>query len=144
MATPFPNPPRPAPQRGGSPRAQVNFSKWTLAQPSNIRRPRAWCRPAEAAVFFGDRHIVDAGFAPAHQAVVVELPLLVAVGPVPLPGIVMPLILKAHRDVIVVERPEILDQAILMLPSPFAGEERNDRGAASKNSERLRQRLPSV
>src|SRR6266478_796864 len=117
---------------GASPRTQVNFSKRALTQSRNIRGPRAWCRPAEAAVFFSDRHIVDAGFAPAHQAVFIELPLLVAVGAVPLPGIVMPFILKAHCDVIVVERPEILDQAILMLPCPFAGEERDDRGAAFK------------
>src|ERR1700730_4307737 len=48
----------------------------------------------------------------------------------PLPGIVMPLILKPHRDVIAVERPQVLDQAILMLPAPFAGEECYDRGAA--------------
>src|SRR5450631_1646094 len=107
-------------------------SKRTLTLPRNIRRPRARCRPVEASVLFSDYHIVDAGFATAHQAVFVELPLLVAVGAVPLPGIVMPFILEAHRDVIVVERPEILDQAILMLPCPFAGEERNDRGAAFK------------
>ena len=48
----------------------------------------------------------------------------------PLPGIVMPFILKPHRDAILVERPEILDQAILVLPAPLAGEKRDDRGAA--------------
>ena len=100
--------------------------------------------PAEAAIFFRNRDIVDAGFAAAHQAVLVELPLLVAVGAMPLPGIVMPLVLKPHRDAIAVERPEILDQAILLFLLPFAGEERDDRGAALKNSERLRQRLSSV
>ena len=42
----------------------------------------------EAAVFFRDRDVVDRGLAAAHQAVLVEFPLLVAVGPVPLPGIV--------------------------------------------------------
>ena len=42
----------------------------------------------KAAVFFGNRDIVDAGFTSAHQAVLVELPLLVAVGAMPLPGIV--------------------------------------------------------
>ena len=77
-----------------------------------------------------DRHIVDAGFAAAHQAGLVELPLLVAVGAMPLPGIVVPFVLKAHRDMVAVERPEILDQAVLMLFRPFAGEEGDDGGAA--------------
>src|SRR6476660_2221434 len=84
----------------------------------------------KAAVFFGDRNIVDAGFAAAHQAVLVECPLLVAVGTMPLPGIVVPLVLKPHRDAVAVEGPEILDQAILMLFRPFAGEKGGDRGAA--------------
>ena len=84
----------------------------------------------KAPVFLGDRVIVDAGLAPAHQPVLVEFPLLVAVGTMPLPGSVVPFVLKAHRDAVVVERPEILDQAILVLLRPFAGEEFNDRGAA--------------
>src|SRR5882672_6487924 len=105
-------------------------SKRTFTQSRNIRRPWARCGPAKAAVGFRDSDIVDAGFAAAHQAVLVEFPLFVAVGTMPLPGIVMPLVLKPHRDTVAVERPEILDQAILMFPAPFAGEERNDRGAA--------------
>src|SRR4029077_8657295 len=63
-------------------------------------------------------------------AVFVEFPLLVAVGAMPLPGIVMPLVLKAHRDVVLIERPQILNQSILMLLRPFAPEERDDGGAA--------------
>src|ERR1700719_3132961 len=105
-------------------------SKRTLAQSRNIRRPRARCRPAKAAVLFCNRHIVDAGLAAAHQPVAVELPLLVAIGAMPLSGIIMPLVLKPHRDTIAVECPEILDQAIFMFLRPFAGEERHDRGAA--------------
>src|SRR6202021_2915188 len=36
------------------------------------------------------------------------------------------------RDAVVMERPEILDQAILVLPAPFAGQKRHDRDAAFK------------
>src|SRR6185312_2909227 len=93
--------------------------KRALTQSRHLRRPRARRWPVKAAVLFGNRDIVDAGFASAHQAVLVELPLLVAVGAMPLAGIVMPFILKAHGDAIVVERPEILDQAILMFLCPF-------------------------
>src|SRR5437879_2418779 len=108
-------------------------SKRTLTQSRNIGRPWAGRGPMKTAVFFGDRDIIDAGFGAAHQAMLVELPLLVAVGAMPLPGIVVPLILKPHRDTVAVERPEILDQAILVLLRPFAGEERHDRGAALEN-----------
>src|SRR5258706_543956 len=45
-------------------------------------------------------------------------------------GLVMPLVLKPHADAVAVERPEILDQAIFVLLRPFAGEERDNRGAA--------------
>ena len=84
----------------------------------------------EAAIFFGDHDVVDAGFAAAHQAVLVELPLLVAVGAVPLAGIVMPFVLKPNRNAVTVEAPEILDQAIFVFLGLFAREERDDRGPA--------------
>jgi hypothetical protein len=107
-------------------------SKRALAQTWNIRRPRPRRRPAETAVGLGNRDVVDAGLAAAHQAGLVELPLLVAVGTMPLAGIVMPLVLKPHRDAVAVERPEILDQAIFMLLRPFAGQECDDRRPALK------------
>src|SRR5712672_2945732 len=88
----------------------------TIPESGNIRRPRPRCRPVKAAVFFRNRDIVDAGFAAAHQAMLVEFPLLVAVGAMPLPGIVMPFVLKPHRDAVAVERPDILDQAIVEFP----------------------------
>jgi hypothetical protein len=62
--------------------------------------------------------------------VLVELPLLVAIGAMPLSARIVPLILEAYRDVVAVERPEILDQAVILLRRPFAGEEGHDRGTA--------------
>src|SRR3954465_10669513 len=102
-------------------------SQRVLAQPRDIgrARPRRW--PVKAAFAFLDGDVVDAGLAPPHQAVFVELPLLVAVGTMPLPGIVVPFILEAHGNAVLVERPEVLDQAIVMLLRPFAGEEFDDR-----------------
>src|SRR3954471_21846025 len=105
-------------------------SQRVLAQPRDIGRARPRGRPVEAALAFLDGDIVDAGLAPPHQAVLVELPLLIAVGAMPLPGLVVPFILEAHGDAVLIERPEILDQAIVVLPSPFAGEEFDD-GVAS-------------
>src|ERR1700744_2837572 len=87
----------------------------------------------ETAILLGDRDIVDAGFAAAHQAVLVEFPLLVAVGPIPLSGAVMPFVLKAYRDAVLIEPPEVLDQAIVVLLGPFALEKGNDRRPALEN-----------
>ena len=73
----------------------------------------------------------------------VELPLLGAVGAMPLPGIVMPLVLKTHRDMVPVEH-RILDQAVLMLFAHLRFRKAAIAARPSKNSERLRQRLSSV
>jgi hypothetical protein len=86
----------------------------------------------EAAILLRDLDVVDRGLAPLHQAVLVELPLLVAIGAMPLACCIVPLVLKSHRDAVVVERPEILDQAIVEFFRPFAPEERDDRRAALK------------
>src|SRR5215216_562613 len=107
-------------------------SQRVLAQARNIGRARPGRRPVEAPLALLDGEIVDAGLAPPHQAVFVELPLLVAVGAMPLPGIVVPFVLEAHGDAVPIERPEVLDQPIVVLPSPFAGEEFDDRRAAFK------------
>src|SRR5512138_2893165 len=101
-------------------------------QSRHVGRARPGRLPAEAAVLLRYLGVVDAGLAAAHQAVPVEFPLLVAVGAVPLAGCIMPLILETHRDAVVVERPEILDQAVVELPRPFAGEEGDDGGASGK------------
>src|SRR6266702_3415981 len=104
-----------------------------LPQPRHIRRPRSRCRPVKPAIFLRDRDVVDRRFSALHQPVLVELPLLVAVGAIPLAAGVVPFVLEAHRDAVAVEAPEILDQAILLLLLPFAGEERDDGLAALKD-----------
>ena len=71
-----------------------------------------------------DRKIVDAGDAQAHQAMLVELPILVAVAAKPAAAVVVPLIGKAHRDAVLAEGPDFLDQAVVELALPFACQER--------------------
>src|SRR5690606_16593618 len=90
-----------------------------------IVRP-APLRPAELALGFRDRQVVDTRMSRAHQAALVELPVLVAIRTIPLPAIVMPFIGKANRDAVVAEGPELLDQAVLQLACPLALEERDD------------------
>ena len=60
----------------------------------------------------------------------VELPVLVAVGARPVPGLVTPFIGKAHGNAVTGKGPELLDQPIVVLARPFPGQERLDLVAA--------------
>ncbi|MFK4642342.1 hypothetical protein ABIF96_000916 [Bradyrhizobium ottawaense] len=84
----------------------------------------------KAAVLLRNGDVVDRRFAALHQPVLVELPLLIAVGAIPLAARVVPFVLEAHGDAVLVEGPEVLDQAVVLLLLPFAGEERDDGLAA--------------
>jgi len=79
--------------------------------------------PVIFALALGNRQIVDAGEASAHQAVLVELPVLIAVGAEPLAAIVMPFIGKAYRNPVVGKRPYFFDQPIVEFARPFALQE---------------------
>ena len=83
-------------------------------------------RPAEQPIGLADRHVIDACFTTAHQALGVELPLLVTMRAIPVPGIVVPFVLKPHGDAIVRDGPEFLYQTVIELPGPFAPQELDD------------------
>jgi hypothetical protein len=83
-------------------------------------------RAEDAPLRLVDRHVVDARLAPAHEAVVVELPQLVAVAAEPLAGRVVAFVLEAHRDPVPGERPEALAEGVVELSFPLGGEERDD------------------
>ena len=87
-------------------------------------------RPVILAIALLDGKIVDAGDAQAHQTMLVEFPVLVAVAAEPMTAVVMPLIGEAHGDTIVTEGPDLLDQAVIELAVPFARQERLDGLAA--------------
>src|SRR5262249_3087135 len=86
-------------------------------------------RPAILALRLVDRHVVDAGVPDPHQALVVELPVLVPVGPEPLARRVAELVGEAHRDAVGPERPQLLDQPVLQLVGPLPLEEGDDLAA---------------
>src|SRR4051794_39561244 len=87
----------------------------------------AW--PEDAALALVDPHIVDARLTATHVALAVELPLLVAVASPPLAGGVTTLVLEAHGDPVVRERPQILAKRIVELALPLAAQELDDPGA---------------
>src|SRR5580692_1855932 len=88
--------------------------------------------PMKFALAIFDPQVVDAGDPPAHQALFVELPILVAIAAKPVAGIVVPFIGKAHGYPVVAKRPDLLDQPILQLANPLAYEECLD-GLAATN-----------
>jgi hypothetical protein len=98
----------------------------------------------ELAVRFLDRQVVDGSMAQAHQAMLVEFPVLIPIGTEPAPRIVVPFVGEAHGDAVAFVRPDFLDEAVILFACPFAGEESDDLGAAVMKSARLRQRLSSV
>src|ERR1044071_9979843 len=65
-----------------------------------------------------------------HQSIGVELPVLVAVRAKPIARIVMPLKGEADLDPASFKNPQFLDQPIVQLLPPFAGEELDDRRPA--------------
>ena len=69
--------------------------------------------PSEFPFGFRDGKIVDAGEPALHVAVVVEFPVLVTVGAIPLAGGIVILVFKTHRDAVFAEGPEFLFQAII-------------------------------
>src|SRR5919202_398756 len=80
--------------------------------------------PAVLALGFLDRQIIDAGqttaHATAHETVLGELPVFIAIGPEPMPRVIMPLIREAHRNAGVMKGPELFDEAVVQFFGPFA------------------------
>src|SRR5882672_9298683 len=83
--------------------------------------------PVKAAVGLADRRIVDAREATTHQAVLAELPILIAVGAEPVAAVVVPLIGEADGHAVLAEAPQLLDEPIVQLTLPLAAEERDNR-----------------
>src|ERR1700731_3653032 len=73
-----------------------------------------------------DWQIVDASEPRAHESVLIELPIFIAIRSKPIAGVIVPFIGKAHCDTVSLERPKLFDQAIVQLFGPFASEKRDD------------------
>jgi inactivated superfamily I helicase len=82
--------------------------------------------PVVLPLVFGDWHIVNAGDSALHQAIGIELPVLVAITTKPIEAVIMPLIGEAHCDAVLTKGPNLFDQPIAELAVLFAREERDD------------------
>src|ERR1700693_5813487 len=96
-----------------------------IAQSRRIIRTPPWC-PVILALHLFDWPIVDGSKPQAHQPVLIELPIFIAIGAKPIPGVIVPFIGKADGDTVSLERPKLFDQPIVQLFRPFASEKRDD------------------
>eukprot|EP00968_Pinguiococcus_pyrenoidosus_P005873 scaffold385_cov305-Pinguiococcus_pyrenoidosus.AAC.20 len=79
--------------------------KTQLKQPWEVIGPPALRLPQELPVRLEDGEVVDAGLPPLHQPILVELPILIAVGSEPVVLCVAVLVLEAHGNAVVPKGP---------------------------------------
>src|SRR5258705_6379711 len=109
----------------------ANSSQPQIAEAGMIVRA-APERPPILAIRFFDRKIVDTGEPEAHQAVIGEFPVLVAVRAEPVSRVVVPFVGEADGYAIAIEGPQLFDQPVVQLPRPLASEKRDDLLAAAR------------
>ena len=80
-------------------------------------------RPVKLAFGFRNGDIVDRRVTDHHQAVGIELPVLVAVGPEPISFAVAVFVAEPHSDAVVGVRPQFLDEAVIEFSIPLALQE---------------------
>jgi hypothetical protein len=74
----------------------------------------------EEALGRSDLEVIDAGVPRGHKAVVVKIPIFIAVGAKPLAGFVVGLVGKSDGDTVSGEGPKLFDEAIVGFALPFA------------------------
>src|SRR5215471_7930517 len=84
-------------------------------------------RPVILAIAGSNGEIVDAGYPASHEALVIELPVLVAVRPEPATRVVVPLVSETNSNSVALTSPKFLDQPVVELLDPLASEELLDR-----------------
>src|SRR5258705_5069830 len=91
-----------------------------------------------------DGQIVYAGDPDAHQTVLVELRIFIAVAAEPVAAIVAPFVGEAHGDTVLPKCPELLDQPVVSSRLHLRVRNASISARPCKNSTRLRQRLSGV
>src|SRR5215467_2161293 len=69
-----------------------------------------------------NREIVDARDPASHEPLIIELPVLVAIRSEPVTRVVVPLVGKTNSDAVALTSPELLDQPVVELLRPLAGQ----------------------
>src|ERR1700731_3348207 len=83
-------------------------------------------RPTIPALRLFDRQIVDACVPQSHQATVIKLPILIAVGAEPIPGVIVPFVGEMDGGPVSVVSPELFDKPVVQLFRPLAFQKLDD------------------
>jgi hypothetical protein len=74
----------------------------------------------EFSVFLFYREVIDTGIALTHVSVFVELPVLIAICPEPLPFSIMIFIFKPHSHPVFAKAPKFFFELVVQFSFPFA------------------------
>src|SRR5258705_12928170 len=104
------------------------FGRFRCLEPQLAQRRVIVRSATERPVIFPfavlDGQIVDAGDPDAHQTVLVEFPIFIAVAAEPVAAIVKPFVGETRGDTILPKCPELLDQPVVELATPLSRQER--------------------
>src|ERR1700736_1650378 len=80
-------------------------------------------RPVVLAIRSQNGKVVDGCKPRRHKPIVVEFPVLIAVGAIPVIRVIVPLISEAYGDPVPGKRPHFLDKPVVPLLGPLTREE---------------------
>src|ERR1700676_1871473 len=83
-------------------------------------------RPVVLAIRSQNGKVVDGCKPRRHKPIVVEFPVLIAVGAIPVIRVIVPLVSEAYGDPVSGKRPHFLDKPVVQLLGPLVSEESND------------------
>src|SRR5712691_8833269 len=73
-----------------------------------------------------DGKVVDRREPKSHEPVIIELPILIAIGAIPVTRIVVPFASEPHRNAVPGERPQFLDEPVIQLLDPLVRKKSGD------------------
>src|ERR1700704_2518569 len=83
-------------------------------------------RPVVLAVRGQNGKVVDGCKSRRHKPIIIEFPVLIAVGAIPVIRVIVPLVSEAYRDLVPSKRPHFLDKPVVQLLGPLTRKESND------------------
>src|SRR5580704_10768501 len=83
-------------------------------------------RPVVLAVRSRNGKVVDGCKSRHHKPIIIEFPVLIAVGAIPAIRVVVLLVSEAYGDPVPGKRPHFLDKPVVQLLGPLTREESND------------------
>src|SRR6267143_4834864 len=97
-------------------------------------------RPVVLAIQSRNGKVVDGCKPRSHEPIIIEFPVLIPVGTIPVFRVVVPLVSKAYGDPVPSKCPQFLDEPVVPLLGPLAREKSNDLvpiGSSSVNRSRM-------